>query len=179
MNLTIRPVDLEADRDILLNFHCRGNYESASPWARRMEYEEYRKKWLSTSQPESFLQSLAKSLEDERTITEIWEDEDKAVAYVWIAFWDIPDYNITVAEVNDIAVANAYQRRGIATQMLAHAEQLARERGAHVFRSGTGIENLASQRLHAKQGFETYHVLYEKLLVDDPTRNWTRGSSNS
>jgi ribosomal protein S18 acetylase RimI-like enzyme len=88
-------------------------------------------------------------------------------------FREITDYHIAMAEITEIAVADAYQRRGIATRILEHAEHVARERGVHVLRSETGIENVASQGLHAKLGFETYHVLYEKLLVEDPSRNWT------
>lgn len=179
--LHYRPVDIQADRETLLEFHCRGNHESDSPWARSMPYEQYREKWLSTSQPESFLQSLAKSLEDERTLAEIWEDEGIVVGYVWVTFTDIADYNLTFAEIDDIAVADAYQRRGIASQMLMPVELLARERGAHILRSETGIENIASQGLHTKLDFQTYHLRYEKLLVDDPTQNWTnvnrRGNS--
>jgi len=33
---------------------------------------------------------------------------------------------------------------------------LVRENGAQVLRSETGIDNVASQRLHEKSGFQTY-----------------------
>jgi GNAT superfamily N-acetyltransferase len=61
-------------------------------------------------------------------------------------------------------VASEYQRRGIATQVIKHVEELARRRGATWLRSGTGIENMASQRLHKKSGFYTYHMEFEKEL---------------
>ena len=32
--LTIRDVDVQSDRETLLEFHCTANYESESPWAR-------------------------------------------------------------------------------------------------------------------------------------------------
>lgn len=49
-------------------------------------------------------------------------------------------------------------------EMLAHAERVARERGAGLLRSEAGIENLASHGLHEKLGFDTYQLKYEKLL---------------
>ena len=51
--------------------------------------------------------------------------------------------------------------------MLQRVETLAKERGASWIRSEAGIENTASQALHAKHGFRTYHIGYEKLLVDE------------
>ena len=41
---------------------------------------------------------------------------------------------------------------------------LARERGATVLRSGTGIENMASRELHAKLGFQVSRVEFEKEI---------------
>jgi L-amino acid N-acyltransferase YncA len=48
--------------------------------------------------------------------------------------------------------------------MIKHVEDLARERGATVLRSGTGIENTASRELHAKLGFQTCHMDFEKEI---------------
>ena len=108
---------------------------------------------------------------DKRTIAEVWEDERFVVGYLWVVFIDLTDYNLTFAEVNDMAVVPEYQRRGIAFEMLAHSEHLAREKGAHSLRSGTGIENIASQKLHEKYGFQTYRLQYEKLLVEESVLN--------
>ena len=58
-----RLIDVDEDRDLLLELHCRINYESETPWARRVLYERYREKWLSTPQPQEFLSHLAKSYE--------------------------------------------------------------------------------------------------------------------
>jgi hypothetical protein len=69
------------DKTVLLEFHCRINYESETPYARTVPYAEYRKKWLSTSQPLSFLSELARTMKDQRTIAEILEDNDQAVGY--------------------------------------------------------------------------------------------------
>lgn len=166
-----RKVDIKADRDTLLELHCRINYESATPLVRGEPYDQYREKWLGTSpsQPEVFLKDLAESLVDERTIAEIWEDDGAVVGYLWVKFSDLRwgDEDLTIAEVYDLAVTDDYQRRGTGRKLLAHAEQLARERGADILRSGTGIENNISQKLHTSSAFKTYYIQYEKLLTKD------------
>ena len=162
--LSPRKIDIKADRDMLLELHCQVNYESDCPWAREIPFEQYREKWLYSSQTEVFLKALAESMKDERTIAEIWKDSGIIAGYLWVTFSEIVNYGITVAELKDIIVTSDYRRRGIAKKMLAHAEHLARERGADIFRSETGIDNTASQKLHESSGFETYRVQYEKLL---------------
>jgi len=165
--LSPRKIDIKADKDTLLELHCRINYESESPWARTVPFEQYREKWLSTSQTKTFLGDLAESMADERTITEIWEDDHVCVGYLWVTFSSVRDYNLTIAEVRDIAVVEEYQRRGIGRRMLEHAEQLARDRGAHLLRSETGTDNTASQGLHVNFAFKPYRIQYEKLLTNE------------
>ena len=159
-----RIIDISNDRDILLEFHCRINYESETPYARKMPYEQYREKWLSTSQPESYLSHLGETMKDERTMAAILEDDGIVVGYLWVMFTDIEGYSITIAEVMDFAVALGHQRRGTGLKMMRHIEEIARERGATLLRSGTGIENVASQKLHEKTGFEAYRIHYERVL---------------
>ena len=77
-----RKIDIKADRDMLLELHCLVNYASDSPWAQAIPFEQYREKWLYTSQTEVFLKHLAKSMTDERTIAEIWEDAGAIVGYL-------------------------------------------------------------------------------------------------
>ncbi len=163
--LNPRKIDIKTDKGTLLEFHCLINYASDSPWARATPFEQYREKWLNTSQPEAFLRDLAESLADERTIAEIWEDSGDIVGYLWVTFSEIGDYGITIAEVKDIIVTDDYRHRGIGRKMMEHAEQLAQERGADIFRSETGIDNTASQKLLTSSEFKPYHILYEKLLT--------------
>ena len=163
--LRFRVIDINKDRDILLEFHCRINYASETPYARTLPYEKYREKWLSTSQPESYLSRLAKTMNDERTIAEILEDTSAVVGYLWVTFEDIQGYGITIAGIMDIAVAPDYQRRGIGLMMLKRVEKLAKERGVTLLRSDTGIKNVASQKLHEKFGFKPYRIYYEKVLT--------------
>lgn len=159
-----RGININEDRDLLLEFHCRINYESETPYMRRMSYEEYREKWMSTSQPQSFLAELERTMKENRTIAEILEDDNHRVGYLWVTFTDIQDYDLTIAGIMDIAVAPDYQRQGIGTMMLRRVAKLAKERGATLLRSDTGIENTASQKLHESFGFRFYRVNYEKVL---------------
>lgn len=159
-----RRINVNKDRDRLLEFHCRINYESETPYARKVPYEQYRQKWFSTTQPETYLSDLSKSMKNKRTIAEILEDNDTPTGYLWVTFADIQGYDMTIAEIMDIIVAPEHQRRGIGLSMLTHIEKIARERGATFLRSDTGIENVASQELHEKFGFRIKRIEYEKIL---------------
>jgi GNAT superfamily N-acetyltransferase len=163
-DISRRKVNLAHDGDAILEFHCRINYESETPYARQVSYDEYREKWMSSSQPGSFLSSFAQTREDDRTIAEVWEAGGNIVGYLWMRFTDLPDYDLTVAELMDLGVAPEYQRRGIGLKMIKRAEEHARKMGAALLRSDTGIENLASQRLHEKVAFRPYRICYEKVL---------------
>jgi GNAT superfamily N-acetyltransferase len=160
-----RRVNIHKDKDTLLESHCRINYDSETPKMRKVPYEEYRKKWLSTSQPKSYLLDLAETMKDKRTIAEILEEDGVIVGYVWVRFEDVQGYGITIAGIMDIAVAQDYQRKGIGTMMLKRIEKLAKKRRAALLRSDTGIENIASQRLHESCGFKPYRIHYEKALL--------------
>ncbi len=162
--MSYRDVDVEEDREILLELHCEGNYQSETPWARRISYQQYKEKWLSTSQPESFLGEMAKTMKDEKSIAQILEDEGEVVGYLWVRFSEIRDYDVTIAEIMDVAVTPDHRRRGIGMMLIGRVEELARERGADVIRSDSGIENVASQKLHEKAGFKPYRIVYEKAL---------------
>ena len=94
-----RRININEDRDFLLEFHCRINFESETPYMRKLPYEEYHEKWLSTSQPESFLSDLAKTMKENRTIAEILEIDGVKVGYLWVTFTDVQDYGITIAGI--------------------------------------------------------------------------------
>jgi GNAT superfamily N-acetyltransferase len=164
--MNIRPVDILRDRQTLLEFHCFINYTSGSPILRRAyTFNRFLEIWFKSGGPEEFLSALATSLKDPRTVVEFWESDGATAAYVWVTFTDWSEYNVTGAEIRDIMVTPEFQRRGIATQVIRHVEELAREKGASILRSGTGIENTASQGLHTGLGFHTWHLDFEKELL--------------
>ena len=163
--MNVRPINIQKDRQTLLDFRVVIDYASGSPALRRSyNFDRFREIWLNSSEPDEFLSALANSMKDRRTIAEIWEEGDLPVAYVWASFTDWPQYNSTGAEIHDIMVAPTYQRHGIASKVIKHVEQLARERGATLLRSGTGIENIPSRELHAKMGFYVQRHEFEKEL---------------
>jgi len=161
-----RTINIEADKSLILEFHCQTNFASDSPWARKISYEHYREKWFSTSQPEDFYTYLTETIQDRKTIAELWIDEEtnQVVGYVWVVFHEVEEYGLSIAEINDLLVAPVFQGRGIGLQMLQYVEEKATEQGANLIRSETGIENRPSQRLHEKFGFHTYRILFEKKL---------------
>jgi hypothetical protein len=153
--LRYRPIDVEKDRDALLEMHSQIIYSSGSPLERRTSLEDSREKWMSTPQPESYLKRLKETMKDVRNFAEFLEDEDgKLAGYLWVWFEDIEGYDTAIAYVMDLGVTEEF-------------EEEVRSRGATLLRSDTGIENEASQKLHEKFGFERYHVDYEKNLVDE------------
>ena len=154
------------DKQLVLEFHCQINYAGESPWARKEPYDKYREKWFSTSQPDEFYAHLVTTMQDQRTIAEIWFDDgtDAVAGYLWVVFYDIKDYGLSIAEINELMVAPEFQGRGIGLQMMQYIEKRAMEHGANLIRSEAGIENAPSRKLHEKAGFNAYRVLYEKKL---------------
>ncbi|MDM8129851.1 GNAT family N-acetyltransferase, partial [Paraclostridium benzoelyticum] len=75
------------------------------------------------------------------------------------------DYDISIAEINDILIIDSYKNKGIASFLIKHVEEQCKINGAKVLRSGTGINNLASIKLHEKLDFQTYRVEFEKVLL--------------
>ncbi len=87
------------------------------------------------------------------------------MGFLWVTFSEVTGYEISLAEIRDLELSPTHQRRGIGRLMLKSAERVARAAGATALRSETGVQNDASRALHAKGGFETYRVLYEKVLA--------------
>lgn len=161
-----RKINIETDRNILLEYHCQINYECDSKWAQVPGYESYRKKWMSLdSQINEFMNALEKSMGDEKTIAEIIENEDgQTVGYLWVTFFDFKAYELRIGEINEIYVVPEFRGQGLGLYMLKYSEERAIELGANLLRSGTGFENKASMGLHEKYGFNPYRVEYEKVL---------------
>jgi GNAT superfamily N-acetyltransferase len=126
-----------------------------------LPFEDYRELWLSSPQPEEFLEMIDKTLNDPRTLAQFAVADGEVAGYFWVIFTDLPKF-VTLAEFADLTVRPTHQRQGIGTKIMAHVEKEARRRGASLIRSGWGVENNASQGLHEKCGFTPYVVLCEK-----------------
>ena len=161
-----RGIDIVKNREILLEFHCEINYECESGFAKETSYEIYRDKWLNTeNQVEEYISALLKSMGDNRTIADILEDENGIVlGYLWVTFSDIKDYNLSIAEINELAVTKQFRKSGIGRYAIEYTEKIAKMRGANILRSGTGYGNISSREIHERCGFKPYRIEYEKIL---------------
>jgi len=162
--LSYRPANLDTDRDFIIAMHILGNFENDPASLRLGDINAYRAWWGHAAQASEFLEVIGETLQDERTIAEVWQEDSRPVGFLWVVFSRIAGYEMTVAEINDIEVAPTHQRLGIGTMILQHAEDLARERGADLLRSETGVENQGSLALHRKLGFVPYRTRFEKRL---------------
>jgi aminoglycoside 6'-N-acetyltransferase I len=76
-----------------------------------------------------------------------------------------------VAFLEGIWVEPQMRRRGIAAQLIAHAEAFLAARGFRELGSDTQIDNVASQAAHLAWGFsETERVVYFRKLLKPPAR---------
>jgi len=130
-----------------------------------MPYEDYRREWFGMpAQMQGFLNPLRDSAKGSKAIAEIIEDgAGTTVAYFWVSFEET-ESGFCYAEVQDIYVEEVFREAGIASQLMAYAETKAKENGAKVIRSGTGIENTKSIAMHGKLGYYQYRCEFEKLL---------------
>ena len=166
-----RKIRIPEDRQAVVELHCEINYACESSWIHEAPYPACRRAWIESQQPESFLESLETSLEDPRTIAEVWFEGDLVSGYSWVTFTVVPNYDLVIAEIHDLAVHRDFRRRGLGDKILAYLEQVCRSAGAHILRSGTGAANPASIARHEKHGFGPYRVEYEKVLTQ-PSIEW-------
>lgn len=164
MELPIRNIDFIKDKEFVIECHCRINYACDSDWAVKDGYDAYATRWYSSQQPEEFFNVLIDSVNDNRNLAVVCEVENKNVGYLWVRFTDVPDYKYVIAEIEDIFIKDDWRNRGFAMQLIEYAERKCRSSGANILRSGTGITNVASIKLHERFGFKKYRVELEKLL---------------
>ena len=165
MEITHKRIVLPADKEYILERHCRINYECDTPWKRQMTYEAYQREWFSLKeQTDEFLDMLIESCRDSRSIADILWIQGEIAGYLWVPFSASEENNFAFAEIQDIYVEPAYRNSGIASYLFTYAENHARQSGAKVIRSGTGCENMPSVGLHKKMGYYQYRFEFEKLL---------------
>lgn len=167
-NLRHYKINLAADREYILERHCRVNYECDTPWARQILYDEYKANWFANiNQQDGFLSALRESMDDTRTIAEIIKTKSgETVAYLWVPFHG-EDSSFIWSDVQDVYVEDSYRKTGVAAYLMDYAEKMAKTHDAKVIRSGTGCENVKSQGLHKKMGYYQYRMEYEKVLKED------------
>lgn len=164
--LSQRPIQIEQDRALVLDLACQAAYESVPDWMRSENYRAFRDFWTNSDFARDLLRDLKASLDDSRTVAEVWLEENRPAGILWVTFNDSP-FEVVIAKVRDLVVAPDHQRRGIGSLMLEGAAETARERGAKVLRAETGFENAASQALYGRHGFNVVGLTYERALDGD------------
>lgn len=80
--------------------------------------------------------------------------DDRAVGFACLRLIPWLCYDVMYAELTELFVVEAFRRRGVASALVAHAEQLARAAGAAELRILTGRDNLAAQAFYQALGYE-------------------------
>jgi ribosomal protein S18 acetylase RimI-like enzyme len=161
--LTQRPIDPVKDKDFVLALVCMANYENVPARYQETSYRAYRDRWFNSDIPRQIMASLKESLADPKTVAEVWLEDEQPVGLLWLEFYDSPQQRM-VANLRNLVVEPAHQRRGIGKMMLQEAESAAREKGADVLRSETSVENEGTQYLLQRSGFTVAYFTYEKVL---------------
>jgi len=139
------------------------SYESLPAWYRDQSYRAYHEKWFESTLPALFLDELAKSLQEERTVAEIWQEDGQNAGFLWLGF-SVSPHNRLIATLHNLTVAPNFQRRGIGGMMLQAVESIAKRSKAGILRVETSIENQPTQAMYQKAGFTVARLLYEKEL---------------
>jgi ribosomal protein S18 acetylase RimI-like enzyme len=160
-------LNLEIDQEFVLDLGCMASYESLPNWYRNESYRAYRDTWYNSTLPKLFLSDLLVSLREERTLAEVWLEDNQRAGFLWMTFGDSP-HGLVIATLHDLVVEPGHQRRGIGKMMLQAATQYAKEQKAGILRVETSVENPASQAIYAREGFTVARLLYEKVLDGAP-----------
>ena len=162
MELYYRSIT-EKEIEYALECHCRICHASNNFRGERPSYDAFRNTFKERGVWEESRLHIRKSMEDDRTILSIIEAEQRErVGYCWVVFSDW--YEQHKADINGIYVEELYRRQGVGHTILAYIEREARARGANLLVSDTGVDNLISQAMHKKYGFEPRWFEYQIWL---------------
>ena len=161
--LTQRPVDLDQDKDLVLDMACTASFESVPAWYRKDPFRVYRESWLQSGFPKQVLSDLKTSQKNSQNVLEIWMEDEHPAGLLWVDFAESPQGK-QIATLRTMAVEPGHQRRGIGRMMLQYVEAAARERGAGVIRVETSVENEGTQKIYMQSGFTVSRLIYEKAL---------------
>jgi len=163
--LSQRPIDLRNDEPFLLDLACQASFDSGDLWTRSRPYKAYRDQWLASPLRQAYVRDLQNSLEDARTVAEVWQEDGQPAGFLWLCFTDSP-FGFTSAALRQLTVAMTHQRRGIGTLMLKSAVERSRQQGADFIRVETGIDDEASQTIYGREGFRVVRLAFELALSE-------------
>lgn len=101
--------------------------------------------------PECMAEQLARCSGVESAL--IAYNDDQAIGFACLRLLPWLCYNVMHAELTELFVVETFRRRGVASALVARAEQLAREAGAAELRILTGRDNAAAQAFYQTLGY--------------------------
>lgn len=90
---------------------------------------------------------------------------DKAVGFALVRVVPTVLYADPHAELTELYVLEEFRQRGIASGLIAYAEQVAVQKGARSILVQTGDDNLSALALYKKLGYEEYDLTLKKKLA--------------
>ncbi len=89
---------------------------------------------------------------------------DEAVGFALVRVVPSVLYATPHAELTELYVLEDYRQRGIASDLIAFAEQVAAQKGARSILVQTGDDNLPALLLYKKRGYEEYDLVLKKRI---------------
>lgn len=89
---------------------------------------------------------------------------DKAVGFALVRVVPSVLYSTPHAELTELYVMEKFRQRGIASGLIAFAEQIAVQKGARSILVQTGDDNLSALTLYKKLDYEEYDLSLKKKL---------------
>jgi len=90
---------------------------------------------------------------------------DKAIGFALVRVVPSVLYFTPHAELTELYVMEEYRQRGIASGLIAFAEQIAVQKGARSILVQTGDDNVPALSLYRKHGYEEYDLVLRKALA--------------
>ena len=90
---------------------------------------------------------------------------DEAVGFALVRVVPTVLYADPHAELTELYVLEEFRHRGIASGLIAFAEQVAVQKGAQSILVQTGHDNVPALALYKKYGFEEYDITLKKKLI--------------
>jgi ribosomal protein S18 acetylase RimI-like enzyme len=89
---------------------------------------------------------------------------DKVVGFALVRVVPSVLYSTPHAELTELYVMEDFRQRGIASGLIAFAEQIAVQKGARSILVQTGDDNLSALVLYKKYGYEEYDLVLRKHI---------------
>lgn len=164
MLIEFKNIDLSTNEKKILDYHVEINYICETTNWRESDIEKYKKFWYSTDQPQGFINSIKESLNDDRTVLKKILLKNQMIGYVWMTIIDIADYNLRIAEIQDLFIETTYRNQKIGLKIMNYLENYAQKINVNLMRVGTGAKNSPAINFYKKLGFNYYRIEFEKKI---------------